>query len=89
MTLKKVAKNLIFLLKNLSFYEPNFTVFFLVFHPHNPKPKRIHQIASDRAKTRSTRSQTCVKYRGIIILFKRNSDVNTGDLKIFHQKMSK
>ena len=39
----------------------------LVFHPHNPKPKRIHQIARDRAKTRSTQSQTFVMYRGIII----------------------
>ena len=46
---------------------PTWRYSFLVFHPHDPKPKRIHQIASNRAKTRSTRSQTCVKYRGIII----------------------
>ena len=59
------------------------------FHSHNPKPKQNHQIASSRAKTRSTRSQTCVKYRGINVFIKRNSDVNTGDLKILHQKMSK
>ena len=38
---------------------------------------------SSRAKTRSTQSQTCVKYRGINILIKRISDVNIGDLKIF------
>ena len=43
-------------------------------------------MASSRAKTRSTRSQICMKYRGIIILIKKNSDVNTGDLKILHKK---
>ena len=41
---------------------------------------------SSRAKTRSTRSQTCMKYRGIFIFIKRNSDVNTGDLKKHHKK---
>ena len=42
------------------------SIVFLVFHPHDPKPKRIHQMASNSAKTWSTRSQTCVKYKGII-----------------------
>ena len=40
-----------------------------------------------RAKARSTQSQTCVKNRGIIILMKRNTIVNTRDLKIFHKNM--
>ena len=40
---------------------------FLFLHPQDPNPKWIHHIASNRAKTRSTRSQACVKYRGIII----------------------
>ena len=31
-----------------------------------------HQISSGRAKTRSRRSQTSMKYRGNIICFKRN-----------------
>ena len=43
-------------------------------------------MARSRAKTRSTQSPTCMKYRGIIIFIKRNSDVNTGDLKILHKK---
>ena len=68
---------------------PTWRLSFLVFHPQDPEPKRIHQIASNRAKTRSTRSQTCVKYRGIIIFIERNTDVHSGDLKILHQKMSK
>ena len=66
MTVKKVAKNPIFV-KYLNFFEPTLTVKFLVFHPQDPKPKRIHQIASNRAKTRSTQSQTYVNYMGIII----------------------
>ena len=40
-------------------------------------------------EARSTRSQTCVMYRGIIIFIKRNTIVNTSNLKIFHKKMSK
>ena len=43
-------------------------------------------MASGRAKTRSTRSQTCMKYGGINICNRKNSDVNTGDLKILHKK---
>ena len=62
---------------------------FLLFHSYNPKQKQKHQMASSRAKPRSTQSQTCVKYRGIIILIKRNKIVKTSDLKIFHKKMSK
>ena len=46
-------------------------------------------MASRRVKARSTQSQTCMKYGSIIIFIKRNSDVNTGDLKILDQKMSK
>ena len=38
-------------------------------------------MASSRAKTRSTQSQQCEKYRGILICIKRNTDVNTGDIK--------
>ena len=42
-----------------------------------------HQMISSRGKRRSTRSQMYMKHRGIIILIKNNSDVNTGDLKIW------
>ena len=38
MTVKKVAKNPIFL-KNLTFYEPNLTVEFFGFSPAGPKTK--------------------------------------------------
>ena len=38
-------------------------------------------MARSRAKTRSTQSQKCEKNRGIMICIKRNTDVNTGDLK--------
>jgi len=38
MTVKKVAKNPIFL-KNLTFYEPNLTVEYLGFSPAGPKTK--------------------------------------------------
>ena len=62
---------------------------FWVFHPQDQKPKQIRKIASNRAKKILTRSQACVKYRGIIIFIKRNTDVNSGDLKILNQKMSK
>ena len=58
---------------------------FCLFHLQDPKPKRNHLIASSRAETRSRRSQTCVKYRGNIICIKRNTDVNTSDLKILHK----
>ena len=30
--------------------------------------------------------QTCVRYRGKIIIIKRNTDMNTGDLEILHEK---
>ena len=62
--------------------KPTWPYCFCLFHSHDPKPKRNHQIASSRAKTRSRRSQACVKYRGIIICIRRNTDVNTSDLKI-------
>ena len=48
------------------------------------KSKAEHWMASSRARSRSTQSKTCVKYRGIIIFISRNTD-----LKILHQKMSK
>ena len=60
--------------------------FFLLFDPHNPRKKFNHWMTSSRAKTRSTQSQTCMKYEGIIICIKRNSDVNTVDLKILQKK---
>ena len=64
--------------------KPTWRYYFCLSHSHNPKPKRNHQIASNRAKTRSRRSETCVKYRGIIICIKRNTDVKTRDLKILY-----
>ena len=65
---------------------PTWRYCFCLFHSHDPKPKRNHQIASSRAKTRSRRSETCVKSRGIIIWIKRNTYVNTSDLKILNKK---
>ena len=59
---------------------------FCLFHSHDPKPKRNHQIASSRAKTKSKQSQICVKYRGENICSRRNTDVNTSDLKILNKK---
>ena len=59
---------------------------FRLFHSHDPKPKQTYQIASSRAKTKSRQSQACVKYRGNIIWIRRNTDVNTSDLKILHKK---
>ena len=89
MTVIKVVKNLIFSI-SLTSHETNLTLlFFCLFHSHVPKPKQNHQIASSRAKARSIRSQACVKYSGIIICIKRNADVNTGNQKKLHKKMSK
>ena len=62
---------------------------FCLFHSQEPKPKRNHQISSSRVKTRSRRSQTCVKYRGNIICSARNTGVNKSDLKKLHKKTSK
>ena len=59
---------------------------FCLFHSHDQKPKRNHQIAISRVKKRSRQSQTCVKYRGIIICIKRNTDPNTSDMRILHKK---
>ena len=39
-------------------------------------------MASSRAKTSSTGSQICVKYRSIINFIKRNTDVITFDMKL-------
>ena len=62
--------------------KPTWPYYFCLFHSHDQKSKQNHQIASSRAKTRSRRSQICVKYRGIIILIRRNTCVNTSDLEI-------
>ena len=85
MNVIKVARNLI-VLTSLTFFETNLTLYFFAFHSYNPKQKQNPQIASSRAKARSPRSQTCVKYRGIIIFIKRNIIVSTGDRKICHKK---
>ena len=69
--------------------KPTCRYFFCIFHSNDPKPKQNHQIASNRAKTRPRQSQTCVKYRGIIICIEGNTDVNTSDMKILYKKMSK
>ena len=85
MTFIKVAKNKISKKVCLPLKPTCWSCFFL-FHSHDPKPMQNHQISISRAKKRSTQSQTCVKYRGNIICVKRNTDVNTGDLKILHKK---
>ena len=85
MTFIKVVKNQIFKKVYLPL-KPTWRSCFFLFHSHDQKQKQNHQISSSRAKTRSTRSQTCVKYKGNIICIKRNTDVNTGDLKILHKK---
>ena len=66
--------------------KPNGRDCFFLFQSHDPKPKRNHQIASSKAMRKSRQSQTCVKYRGNIIWIRRNTDVNTSDMKIFHKK---
>ena len=48
MTVKKVAKNRIYL-KILTFNEPDLTVEIFGFSPAGPKTKAIHQLASNRA----------------------------------------
>ena len=59
---------------------------FCLFHSHDQKLKRNHQIASSREKTKSRQSQTCVRYRDDIIFIRINTDVNTSDLKILDKK---
>ena len=77
----KIGKKISFSNKfNFTLNQLDALVFFL-FHTHNQKPKQNHQLYSSRAKTRSTQSQACVKYRGNIICIKRNTDVSTGDQK--------
>ena len=39
-------------------------------------------MASTRAKAGFIPSQICVKYMGIIIFIKTNTDMNTGDMRI-------
>ena len=79
----KIFKKVYLLLK------PIWHFLLFLFHSHDPKPKQNHQISSSRGKTRPTRSQACVKYRGNKICIKRNTDVNTGYLKNTSQKMFK
>ena len=88
MTVIKVVKNQAFK-KIFLPLTPTWRSCFFLFHSHVQKPKQNHQISSSREKKRSTQSQTCLKYRGNIIRIKRNTDVNTGNLKILHKKMSK
>ena len=66
--------------------KPTWRYSFLLFYLHNPPTKFNHRMASNKAKTRSTQSQTCIKYGGINFFIKRNSDNNKGDLKILHKK---
>ena len=63
---KKVAKNPMFL-QNLNFFQPNLMVEFFGFPPVGPKTKADTLNRKKLTKTRSTRNQRCVKYRGIII----------------------
>ena len=80
-TIKNIWKTVIKSNRNLIFQKsihpaiPTWCSCFFLFHWNNPKPKQNHQIFSSRAKTRSTRSQACVKYRRNIICIKRNTDV--------------
>ena len=53
---------------------------FCLFHLQDLKPKQNHQIARS-----SSKSQTCVKYKGNIICIKRKTDVNKRDLKKLHR----
>ena len=81
---KKMAKNRFF--KVRFFMKPIWRYSFLLFYSQNPPKKFNYRMASSRAKTRSTQSQTCMKYRCFIIFIKRYSDVNTGDLNTLHKK---
>ena len=63
--------------------KPTGRYWFCLFHSQNQKPKRNHQIAISRAKTRSRLSQICLKYRGNISWIKRKTDVNTSDIFFF------
>ena len=67
----KSGKNIYSFLVLLSM-EPTWHYKFLLFHSHNPPQKIYHQMANSRAKTRSTQSQTCIKYEVINICIRRN-----------------
>ena len=67
--------------------ETNLTLlFFFCFTYTTQNQSRTTKISFSRAKMRSIQSQKCVKYRGIILCIKGNTDVNTDDLKILHEK---
>ena len=85
MTFIKDVKNQIFKKVCLPL-KPTWRSCFFLFYSHDPKPKQNHQISISKAKIRSTRSQTYVKYRGNIMCIKWNTDVNTGDQKYFTKK---
>ena len=88
MTFIKVVKNQIFKQIYLPL-KPTWRTCYFLFPWRDPKQKQNHQISACRAKISSTQSQTYVKYRGNIICVRKNTDVNTGDLKILFKKMSK
>ena len=88
MTFIKVVKNQIFKKIYLPF-KPTWRSCFFLFHWHDPKWKQNHQISTCWAKIRSTRIQTCVKYRGNIIFIRRNTGVNKSDMKKLHKKRPK
>ena len=69
--------------KGLLHIYPTWQCYFYFFHSHKLKPKLNHCMASSIAKKRSTKSQICMKYMGIVFVIKRNLDAQTGDLKIF------
>ena len=85
MTFIKVVKNQI--IKKVCLpLKPTWWSCFFLFHSHDPKPNQNHKISISKAKIRSRRSQKCAMFRGNIMCIKRNTDVNTGDLKILHKK---
>ena len=81
MTLIKKVKNHFFPKKNYFLWNQLDSTVFRFFTRTTQNKKQNQLMASSRAKTWSTWSQKCVKYRGNNMFMKRNSDVNTGDLK--------
>ena len=84
MTVIKEAKNH-FSLKSLTFYETNLTTLFFFFFTCTTKN---HIGTTKWPKVEPTQSQTCWSIRDYFFI-KRNTDVNTGDLKILFKEMSK
>ena len=68
--------------KSLTSYETDLTIFFFFFtHTTQNQIQTLKQPAVERRQ-----DQHKLKYRGIIIFIKRNTAVNTGDLKMLHKK---